>query len=676
MIILLLFSILVGCEEIAIEFSSEADFVEFCANKLDELNLELSIQIFKTTHLFKFRESKKRDTQFAQVLDYLDSSVSTGQVTWFEEQAPRKREKRLSISDPLYKDQWHLHGPVGTHLDITSVWDQGNLGQNVRIAIVDDGLQTTHPDLVANVRTDSSYNFNRDIKSPDPTYMKGHGGDWHGTASAGVAAARNDGYYCGVGVAPHAELAGIAILQNNAEVGDAVEAAALSYMPQRNHIYSNSWGPIKPGAGGHRNEKPKTLAWKAILEVIKNGRNGLGGIYVWAAGNDGYSQDNCNYDGYASMRYAVTIGAADHLGQAASYSEPCSAMLALAPGGTSKGGHKIPTTDLMKNDGLDEGNCTRFSGTSAACPIAAGIVALALSANPDLSWLELQYVLIEGAIKYSSGNDWVQNAAGYWHSNSFGFGLLSARKVVERALFWKENQITVNEITVRGYNQSRVQTSSITITDDLLVHHVEAEVWTEHQNVAKVTIILVSPAGTQSVLATPHSDVLSKWDGWSFLSRRFHGEPSKGSWTLIVSDQDESSTPIRKWNIIISGRASNPTNSSNKTARSPNPYISRSEWNIGTDPLPLMFIMAVTAIMFVMLLVTTYFKRYRQKTTFVIESLGNANDVVGKDFPLEINGDEGDVAYFVDDPNEKKDEDGKRRDSKQTPNNVQLVVNI
>lgn len=48
--------------------------------------------------------------------------------------------------------------------------------------------------------------------------------------------------------------------------------------------------------------------------VIKGGRGGLGGVYVWAAGNDGKSHDNCNYDGYASMRYAVLIGAATEIG--------------------------------------------------------------------------------------------------------------------------------------------------------------------------------------------------------------------------------------------------------------------------------------------------------------------------------------------------------------------------
>jgi kexin len=181
--------------------------------------------------------------------------------------------------------QWHLHEQPA-HVHTQEVCDQGIFGKGVRIAIVDDGIQTTHPDVKDNVRLDSSYNFNRNIDSPDPTYKSGNSGDWHGTASAGTAAARDDGVTCGVGAAPHAELAGIAILQNNADVSDEIEAKALSYRYDLNHIYSNSWGPIQPGSNGHKNEAPGTLAAMAILKAINEGRNGLGSIYVWAAGND------------------------------------------------------------------------------------------------------------------------------------------------------------------------------------------------------------------------------------------------------------------------------------------------------------------------------------------------------------------------------------------------------
>lgn len=97
----------------------------------------------------------------------------------------------MRITDPDYQIQWHLHGDSSVgHLNVVPVWDQGTsniinlvgckaigiLGQGVRIAIVDDGIQSTHPDLAENVKIESSWNFNGNKQSPDPTYMKGHGG--------------------------------------------------------------------------------------------------------------------------------------------------------------------------------------------------------------------------------------------------------------------------------------------------------------------------------------------------------------------------------------------------------------------------------------------------------------------------------------------------------------------
>ncbi len=56
-----------------------------------------------------------------------------------------------------------------------------------------------------------------------------------------------------------------------------------------------------------------------------------------------------------------------------------------------------------------------MTGTSASCPIAAGIIALILEANKNLSWLEVQYVVVESTIKNDpTHSDWTQNGAGKW----------------------------------------------------------------------------------------------------------------------------------------------------------------------------------------------------------------------------------------------------------------------
>jgi len=151
-------------------------------------------------HEFKYTSSsssesnttntKKRNLLWSDVLQTLEglkteqTSLKRSEVPaikWYEEQIPKRREKRegmaIHITDPLYPEQWHLHGVNKyTHLNVEAAWELGVRGERVRIAIVDDGIQTTHPDLADNVRVDSSWNFNGNKQSPDPTYKKGPSG--------------------------------------------------------------------------------------------------------------------------------------------------------------------------------------------------------------------------------------------------------------------------------------------------------------------------------------------------------------------------------------------------------------------------------------------------------------------------------------------------------------------
>ncbi len=103
--------------------------------------------------------------------------------------------------------------------------------------------------------------------------------DWHGTTSAGVAAARDDGQVCGVGVAPRASLSAVVILQSGS-VSDAVEARAITHALEVNDIYSNSWGPVDDG---RRKEAPGPLTQKAFEHALKKGRNGLGYVVLTSA---------------------------------------------------------------------------------------------------------------------------------------------------------------------------------------------------------------------------------------------------------------------------------------------------------------------------------------------------------------------------------------------------------
>lgn len=137
-----------------------------------------------------------------------------------------KRYFRNGITDPLYPSQWHLN--VVQYSDL-------HTGKGVIIAIVDDGIQHTHPDLKPNYMPGMSYDFNGHDNDPTP-----YRSDGHGTSAAGVALASKN-YVCGRGIAPEAGLAGIRLIAE--PVYDYEEAQALSYKRDKIRIYSSSWGP-------------------------------------------------------------------------------------------------------------------------------------------------------------------------------------------------------------------------------------------------------------------------------------------------------------------------------------------------------------------------------------------------------------------------------------------------
>lgn len=287
----------------------------------------------KGIYLFK----KKNSTLFGITHPFHEESK---EIIWYENQIARQLIKRINIYDPLYNLQWHLHSNDNVNINVEKVWSKNITGEGIVIAIVDDGLEYTHPDLHDNYISSASYDFNYNDNDPFPDGPY----DDHGTPAAGVAAAR-DNSACGVGSAYRAGLGGIRLLSQ--ATTDAQEASALNYNYHINHIYSNSWGPIDDAK---RKEGPGRLASLALENGVKNGREGRGSIFVWAAGNGAKNGDNCNYDGWANSRYTIAIAAVDNKGNQAWYSEPCSMLVVSAP----SSGYQlaITTTDLRGTRGF------------------------------------------------------------------------------------------------------------------------------------------------------------------------------------------------------------------------------------------------------------------------------------------------------------------------------------
>src|SRR5690606_33819331 len=97
----------------------------------------------------------------------------TGDAAWATPLIAEQKTLRAIWNDPLLPSQWHLNntgtnanfGTAGNDINVFPAWDTVT-GAGVNIAIVDEGIEVTHPDLIANVRTDIDYDFNDEDDDP------------------------------------------------------------------------------------------------------------------------------------------------------------------------------------------------------------------------------------------------------------------------------------------------------------------------------------------------------------------------------------------------------------------------------------------------------------------------------------------------------------------------------
>ncbi|XP_053308751.1 proprotein convertase subtilisin/kexin type 4-like [Spea bombifrons] len=454
-------------------------------------------------------------------------------VSWFEQQTLRRMEKRqpdMVPTDPLFSLQWYLG--KNFHLGIQTAWNRGYTGRGVVVTVVDDGLEKDHPDLALNYDPEASYDFNDNDPDPQPRYNPSNE-NHHGTRCAGVVAAVANNDICGAGVAYNARIGGVRMLDGITT--DIIEAQSLSLNPQHIDIYSASWGPSNDGKVL---DGPRVLSSEALYKGILNGRRGLGSIFVWSSGNGG-RKDNCNSDGYANSIYTVAVGGATNHGTVPWYSEPCACKLTSTY--SSGGGEEetFITTDIRHR-------CTdQHSGTSAATPLAAGILALALEANPALTWRDIQHIVVRASSPaHLMADDWVINGVGRKVSHFFGYGLLHAGRVVELAETWETTQpqrkclITIVS-TPKKVHSDLILTFNVTACSGSPNHitsleHVQAKMSLSYSRRGDLEIYLTSPMGTRSVLMgkRPHDNSTDGYRDWSFMTTQSWDENPLGLWTL------------------------------------------------------------------------------------------------------------------------------------------------
>ncbi|XP_053573564.1 proprotein convertase subtilisin/kexin type 6 [Bombina bombina] len=564
----------------AVRVSGGPEVAAELAGKYGYLNLG---QIGNLENYYHFHHSKtiKRSTRSSRgIHNFL---IMDPKVEWMQQQEVKKRVKRhvrtdpslMHFNDPIWSNMWYLHcadksSRCRTEMNVMAAWQRGYTGKNVVISILDDGVEKSHPDLIQNYDQLASYDVNGDDYDPTPRYDVSNENK-HGTRCAGEVAASANNSYCIVGIAYNARIGGIRMLDG--DVTDVVEAKSLGIRPDYIDIYSASWGPDDDGKTV---DGPGPLTRKAFEDGIKKGRKGLGSIFVWASGNGGREGDYCSCDGYTNSIYTISISSATENGYKPWYLEECPSTLATTYSSGAFYERKIVTTDIRQR-------CTDdHTGTSVSAPMVAGIIALALEANQQLNWRDVQHLLVKTSRSvHLRAPDWRTNGAGRKVSHLYGFGLVDAEAMVVEAKKWKTVPV---QHTCVGASDKRprfiranqlIRTSSHTkaCADNngqyvAYLEHVVVRVTISHPRRGDLQIFLISPSGTKSQLLGRRTfDYLNEgFKNWEFMTVHCWGEKAEGEWVLEIQDMPsqlrnpEIQGKLKEWTLILYGTAEHPYN--------------------------------------------------------------------------------------------------------------------
>lgn len=300
----------------------------------------------------------------------------------------------LSCSnDPLFNQQWGLYNNNYINMDISvcPAWNYST-GNSIKIAILDTGVDMNHIDLSSNI-----YNLSYDTEtntSPSIVYLS------HGTHCAGIAAAVKDNDIQIAGVAPEASIVSISNSLDTTTNSRLKRADGIIWAYEHGvDIISNSWG----------SSTYHDAINEAINEAFRFGRQGKGCVIVFASGNQ--SSNNISYPANCNDTIIV-VGAINRMGARAYYSNYGVELDVVAPGDSIIS--TLPNNSIGKK-----------SGTSMACPHVAGVAALILERNPELTVSQVSSIINSNAKKIIGVNFNVTKSDGLWN-NEYGYGLVDA----------------------------------------------------------------------------------------------------------------------------------------------------------------------------------------------------------------------------------------------------------
>jgi hypothetical protein len=351
---------------------------------------------------------------FQETLSIANAIAESGLVEWCHPDFVI--EIKATTVDPLFSQQYYLNntGQTGgvNNMDINApeAWAISKGCYTTRVAVLDEGVEP-HEDLGARYQTGFTALNPSGTGLPTST-------QYHGQACAGIIAASHDNNLGMAGVAPNSLIIPVNGFSGTGNVSLIADGINAGWHPTRANadVLSNSWS--------WGTSTIDEIAFEINLARTQ-GRNFKGAVVVFSAGNGGGPVE---FPG--NVNGVITVGAISKSGDRWSYSATGSSLdLVAFSGGQSGDVVTLDLSDDPANSGDNRGNTngnyiSNFTGTSAAAPQVAGVAALMLSINPNLTEAQVRSILQQSA------ND--MGSTGF--DNQFGFGRLNAYEALRQSI--------------------------------------------------------------------------------------------------------------------------------------------------------------------------------------------------------------------------------------------------
>lgn len=326
-----------------------------------------------------------------------------------------------ATTDSYYTKQWGLSA-----INVEAAWNSTR-GKGVTIAVIDTGLDFTHPDIQGNIwsnpdeiagngKDDDGNGYIDDIRGWDFYNNDNNATDdnGHGTHVAGISSAVRNNYQGIAGVAPESKVMALKALDSG---GGGTLGTIFSALSKAIRYAANEGAKvINMSLGIPSNLFYNQTVYNTFKDAVAYAKN-KGAIIVASAGNSGSLVNSYP----ALFSDVISVGAMSSSTSRASYSSYGSQLDVAAPGSSILSLKAAGTNLASSYDAA--GKYMYLSGTSMAAPMVSGTIALLLSANPKLSFNDIYKIL------QNSSTD--KGSAGY--DIYYGFGMINPYKALSLA---------------------------------------------------------------------------------------------------------------------------------------------------------------------------------------------------------------------------------------------------